>query len=173
MDLDDAVLVGHSMGGAIAQVMALEYPEVVRGLVLGGTGSRLRVAPAILDGLRADFEATVRLVADWAHGPMATEQVRALSVETMLAAGPDVLYGDFAACDAFDVTERLGEIGAPALVLCGSEDRLTPPKYSQRLASGIRGASLVVVDGAGHMVMLEAPDRTAEAIAAFLRASGV
>ncbi len=169
LGLDSAVLVGHSMGGAIVQMVALECPEAVQALVLVGTGSRLRVAPAILDGLRSDLAATVRLVADWAHGPHATEQVRALGIQTMLAAGADVLYGDFAACDAFDVTQRLGDICVPALVLCGSEDRMTPPKYAEALASGIPDASVATVDGAGHTVMLEAPRRTAEIIATFLR----
>lgn len=167
--LKRAVLAGHSMGGAIAQMVALKYPEVVQALVLLATGARLRVAPAILDGLRSDFEATVLLVADWAHGPQATDEVRSLGIQTMLAAGADVLHGDFAACDAFDVTQRLGDIRVPTLALCGSEDRMTPPKYSEALAAGIPDASVATVDGAGHTVMLEAPRRTAELVAAFLR----
>ena len=171
--LESAVLMGHSMGGAVAQTMALDYPEIVRALVLVGTGARLRVAPAILEGLRSNFEATVSLIADWAHGPGATEQIRALGIQTMLATGADALYGDFTACDAFDVTGRLGEIAAPTLVLCGSEDRLTPPKYSDLLAAEIPDAVRATVAGAGHMVMLEAPDRVAETVATFLHESGV
>jgi pimeloyl-ACP methyl ester carboxylesterase len=63
---------------------------------------------------------------------------------------------------------RLGEIRAPALVVCGSEDRLTPPKYSEHLRDHIQGARLEVVPGAGHLVMLEAPAAVARAVEAFL-----
>jgi pimeloyl-ACP methyl ester carboxylesterase len=66
---------------------------------------------------------------------------------------------------------RLGELRAPALVVCGTEDRLTPPKYSAFLADRIAGARLVLVPGAGHLVMLEAPAAVAGAIGELLAAT--
>jgi pimeloyl-ACP methyl ester carboxylesterase len=79
-----------------------------------------------------------------------------------------VAHGDFRACDAFDVMARVGEIRAPAIVVCGAEDRLTPPKHAELLRDRIPGARLELVPGAGHMVTVEAPDRVAGAIEGLL-----
>jgi pimeloyl-ACP methyl ester carboxylesterase len=85
----------------------------------------------------------------------------------MLAVGPGVLRGDFLACDRFDVMGRLGEVRLPTLVICGEEDQLTPPKYSQFLVDHIQGARLVTIPEAGHMVMLEKPQETTDTMAGF------
>jgi pimeloyl-ACP methyl ester carboxylesterase len=79
-----------------------------------------------------------------------------------------VLLGDFRACDAFDVRERLGDISVPTLVIGGTEDRLTPPKFSEYLREHIPNTQLLLVEEAGHMVMLEQPAVVTEAIADFL-----
>jgi len=163
-----AVLVGHSMGGAIALDLALRWPERVAGLGLVATGARLRVAPAILDGIRQNPGETVRLITDWAFGPDVPEEMARLGRRQMGQVDPGVLYGDFAACDAFDVRQRLGEIRAPALVLCGTQDRMTPVKYATFLRDGLPGAGLHLVEGAGHMLMIERPQAVTRALIGFL-----
>ena len=168
LDLERAVAVGHSMGGAIALDLALHYPDRLAGLVLVSSGARLRVAPAILTGILADFEATVDLVCDYAYGPAASEQLKRLGRQRMLKTPPEVIRGDYAACDAFDVMERLGAIRCPTLVIGGSADMLTPPKYSVYLHEHIPGAELVLVDAAGHMVMLEKPEVVAKTVSKFI-----
>ena len=167
-DLDRAVVVGHSMGGAIAQDVALRYPGRIAGLGLVATGARLRVAPAILDGILADKDAAVGLITDWAFGPEASPEMVRLGRRQMGETLASVLHGDFAACDAFDVRQRLGEIAAPTLVLCGTKDRLTPSKYSVFLRDEIGGAAWRLVEGAGHMVMVERPQAVVQALADFL-----
>jgi len=172
--LERATVVGHSMGGAIALDFALHYPDRLAGLILVGSGARLRVAPAILTGILSDsevetaFEATVDLVCDYAYGPGATEQLKRLGRQRLLQTPPQVLHGDYAACDAFDVMERLGEVRSPTLVIGGTADVLTPPKYSVYLRDHIPGAELVLVDAAGHMVMLEKPEAVSRAISKFI-----
>jgi pimeloyl-ACP methyl ester carboxylesterase len=79
-----------------------------------------------------------------------------------------VLHGDLMACDAFDRMADLTTVDAPTLIVCGVEDQMTPPKYSQYLHQQIAGSVLHIVEDAGHMVMLEQPDRVAGYIAAFL-----
>lgn len=169
LGLEKVTLVGHSMGGATALDFALRYPERLAGLVLVGSGARLRVAPTILNGIRQDFQAAVRLITDYAFAPDAPEQLKGEGRRQMGQTHPDVLYSDFAACDAFDVMDRLGDIRCPTLAICGTADRLTPPKYSTYLCDNIPGAQLILVEGAGHMVMLEQPEAVSQAIADFRR----
>lgn len=165
-----AVLAGHSMGGAVALTAALDAPSRVAGLALLGTGARLRVSPAVLQATAdpAALAAGAATMADFSFGTLAGDELRRVFVADVLACPPGVAHGDFVACDVFDVMARLGEIRAPTLVVCGSEDRLTPPKYSQFLRDHIAGARLELVPGAGHMVMLEAPGRVAAALEGFL-----
>jgi pimeloyl-ACP methyl ester carboxylesterase len=162
------VVVGHSMGGAVAQELALAEPERVSALVLVGTGARLRVDPAILKGIRHDFGRVVDLITEYAWSPDADPALKDTSREALRDAGPDVLLGDFLACDRFDVMERVGEIRLPTLLLVGSEDLLTPVKYSRFLAERIAKADLEVVERAGHMVMLEQPDAVGDAVRRFV-----
>jgi len=162
--LEQAIVAGHSMGGATAMQMALEHPQRVSGLVLVGTGARLRVLPAILDGTLSNFEDTIKLVCEYAYSPYASSQLVRQGQRQMLKVAPQTVHDDFAACDAFDIMDRLGEIRCPTLIICGTEDTLTPPKYSTFLAERITEAELKWVEGAGHMVMIEKPNLVAAAI---------
>ena len=162
------VVVGHSMGGGIALDLALRHPARLAGLGLIGTGARLRVAPAILGGIQENKEAAVRLICQAAFGPEVPAEMVRLGRRQMGATQADVLYGDFAACDAFDVMDQLDRVQAPTLVLCGTQDHLTPAKYAIYLRDKIAGATLHLVEGAGHMVMVEQPAAVVRALTAFM-----
>ena len=170
LGLSKAVIGGHSMGGAIAQQMALDYPQHISGLFLVGTGARLRILPAILEGTLSSFEQTVELICGYAYSLRAPRELVRQGQSQMLQLSPQTVHGDLLACNAFDVMDRLGEIHCPTLIICGTDDALTPVKYSSFLAERIEGARLGIVAGAGHMVMLENPDRVAQAISAALAA---
>jgi len=167
-----AVLVGHSMGGAIALAFALAYPGEASGIVLVATGARLRVDPAILGGLAADYAPAVEGIVTRSLAPDADPRLARRLKEAMMAVPQDVTLGDFQACDAFDVMQRLEEIRAPALVIAGREDRMTPPRYSEFLHAHLRASHLVWIEGAGHMVHVERPREVNEAIQRFLRGVG-
>jgi pimeloyl-ACP methyl ester carboxylesterase len=176
--IEQAVVAGHSMGGAIAMTLALNQgPSTssgqarVAGLVLAATGARLRVAPAILEGIHSDFEGIVRLITRFAWSPDVAPPLTELGREALREAGPDVLWADFMACDRFDVMKRLGEIEVPTLVIGGSADQLTPLKYTRFLNEHIPGARMVTIEDAGHMVTLERPTEAAKAVGEFLLSS--
>jgi pimeloyl-ACP methyl ester carboxylesterase len=172
LELDRATIVGHSMGGAIAQYLALEHPAEVCGLVLVGSGARLRVLPNLLDRMLVDFPATVDDLLGWAFSPQADPDLITLGREEWLENDPGIVHGDFSVCDLFDVMGRLGEIRCPTLVVCGEGDSLTPPKYARYLTDSIPGAALALVPEAGHMVMLEQPQAVNRAIVEFLAERG-
>jgi pimeloyl-ACP methyl ester carboxylesterase len=79
-----------------------------------------------------------------------------------------LLMGDLLASDRFNMIDCLGAIRCPALVICGTDDKLTPLRFSQILSSQIPGAALQTVEGAGHMLVLEQPGRLAKLISVFM-----
>lgn len=170
LGVERAVVAGFSMGGAIALTLALDAPARVAGLVLAGTGARMRVSPATLRTAAdpAALAAAADAMADWSFGPAASPALRREFAEGLRATAPGVAHGDFLACDAFDVMARLGELRLPTLVVCGSEDRLAPPRYSEYLRDHIAGARLELVPGAGHVVTREAPGLLSRAMTSFL-----
>ncbi len=163
-----AVLAGHSMGGAITLEYALSFPNDVVGIVLISAGARLRVQPAILDGLRTDHAATVDRIVRLSLAREANPRLARRLIDTMMAVPPEVTAGDFEASNAFDVMNRLDGIHLPALIIAGREDQLTPPRYAEYLHAHLPRSRLVWIDGAGHAVHLERPREVNQAIRQFL-----
>jgi len=162
------VIGGHSMGGAIAQQFALSYPERTDGVILIGTGARLRVLPRLLDLLAADYPRGVDLLMSLAVSAQALAELKTELHRATADNAPGVVLGDLQACDRFDVMKRISAISAPTLVICGDEDQLTPPKYARFLGERIAGATVAVIAGAGHYVQVEKPRETTAAIREFL-----
>jgi len=166
---DDVVVVGHSIGGAIAMQWALQQPERLRAMVLVGSGARLRVLPQTLQLLEQAVDDPAlfaeMLRPTWERvEPGVAEVLRKRSE----AIGPAAFLNDLRACDRFDIIDRLAEIATPTLALCGSDDVMTPPKYSHFLADRIAGATAEILEGGTHMVFLEQPDAVNRAIERFL-----
>lgn len=160
-------LAGHSMGGAVALDFALCYPDRLAGLILMGTGARLRVLPAILEAFKSGVMPDN--IAGALYRPGTPEEVISAAEEEIRNSDPMVYYKDFAACNRFDVSARLGEISLPTLVLTGDKDIMTPVKYGKYLAEHIKGAVFEIIEDAGHMLMLEQPSRVNRALSDFLQ----
>ena len=166
--IERTVVVGHSMGGAIAQTLVLERPDRVEGMVLVATGARLRVARRLLDAFR-EVPVQGQSLLEGLSYASTTPHERVRVAERVLAETPPlVTLGDFLACDRFDVADRLPRIAVPTLILAGAEDRLTPPRLGRALADGIPGARLVEIPGAGHFPQLETPEAVNGALRTFL-----
>lgn len=161
------VLVGHSMGGAIALSVALQPPKNLVGLGLVGTGARLKVHPQILELCQTDFEKAVELVISWAFAEQADPALTDKARQQMRRNGQAALYRDFLSCSTFDEMHRLSEISVPTIVICGREDKLTPVKYSEYLQQNIPNAQLQIIERAGHMVMVEQPEAVTRVLKEF------
>lgn len=167
LDAPRPVPCGLSLGGAIALQLLLDRPGRFAAGILIGTGARLRVLPAILDGIERDYAAhlsNMRLAAS----PRTDPALLAPVLQSNARCPASVTLGDFLACDAFDVMERLIEIDVPVLVVSGEDDRLTPPKYADFLEKHIRGARRVHVERAGHLLPVEKAAELNRAIVGFL-----
>jgi len=170
--LSKFVLAGHSMGGAIALQAALGRIGGLEALILAGTGAKLKVSPVIFGGIAARFKEFAPELVEWMMAKAAGPALREDVTRDVLSTKPSTFASDFRACDAFDVRGRLGEINVPALVVVGDDDRLTPLKYSEFLATNLRGAVLKIIRGAGHIAMLEKPTEFNNVIASFLHSLG-
>ena len=168
LNLPKSFLVGHSMGGAIVQTLALRYPMLVKGIVLVGTGARLRVLPAMLEGVQKNFKDTVLMMTRYAFSRKAPQEFIERGIDQLMHVRPEVLHGDFLACDRFDILKEVERIQLPALIVCGDEDEMTPVKYSQYLHDRIKGSRLEVLPKAGHMVMMESAEAFNERVKAFV-----
>ncbi len=175
LDLHDAIIVGHSMGGVAAQAFAINYPDLlaarVRGLVLLSTLAKTHVAasprlqrlgdqvtrrlqlPRLMDR-RNVGTLLARLSFGWAPRASWVELVR-----QMLADCDPATVGDATAVLlGLDLTADLTHLDVPTLVIGGTADLVTPPAEARRIASAIPNARLVLLRGAGHTIMLERTD---------------
>ncbi|MCB9111196.1 MAG: alpha/beta hydrolase [Anaerolineales bacterium] len=168
--VESAVIAGLSMGSGVALTLALHHPQKVKALALFGSGAKLRVAQSTLEmvGKPETFAAAVEDINRACFSMYASSDLLALSKKSMLSTGPSILLGDFLACNQFDVTAQLAQIQIPTLVICGEEDQMTPPKYSNYLQDNIPNAQLYILEKTGHMLTLEQPDAVVKLLKQFL-----
>ena len=168
--MEEVVLGGHSLGGGIVQDFARQYPEKLRAILLIGTGARLRVLPEALERMRQMAEGKIEPKFEpWGFARGVTREVLTEAEREWAQTSPLARFQDMVACDQFDAMKKVVEIRLPALMVCGREDYLTPIKYSEYLKGKISGSKMEIVEGAGHMVMLEAPEALSRMILTFLR----
>ena len=177
LGLDSAHVMGVSMGGMVAQEIALRHTSRVRTLTLGctyagGEGSAL-TDPAIIQRMMQLFmsgrmgEAMQEMYRynvseDFARDPANLETFKRIA--TQLPATLDVLMAQFQAVQGHDTSLRLEQIGMPTLVVHGSEDRILPVSNAHAIAERIPDSRLEIIDGVGHLFWWERPERSAELV---------
>jgi pimeloyl-ACP methyl ester carboxylesterase len=170
MEIPKAILIGHSMGSAIALWLAIHHPQRVWGLGLIGSGPTLPVNPTLLEetGYTSTFPTSVDKIIKWSFSPHTDRKLVETAKERMLQTRPSVLQGDFLACDKFDVEDQIQQISAATKIFCGGDDKMVPYRLSKQLAEGIPGADLEVIPEAGHMLMIEKPEALVSKLRPFL-----
>lgn len=167
--VDADVLVGNSLGGAVVQWVAIEHDWGPEALVLVGSGPSLPVFDGLREWLETDFERAIEFLHGrdrLFHEPSgpAVEKSRA----QMRATGQAVTRRDFETSHRFDVTDRLDQIEAPTLAICGEHDKLTPRAYHEELASKIPDGEFALVPDAAHLAMVEQPAAFNDIVGNFL-----
>jgi pimeloyl-ACP methyl ester carboxylesterase len=161
------ILIGHSMGAAIAVCFAAKYPQDISGIITLGGGVTLPVNPDILNGLKSAPDVVLDMICKFSlakeNRPRLFDTLRA----SLASAGTAVLSSDMQACGKVDLAPELPKITAQTWVICGAQDKMTPPAASEQIAAGIAGSRLLLIEGAGHMVMIEQPDLINDAITNF------
>lgn len=171
LEMDRFHVVGLSLGGAVAQWLAVHLPERVTSAALLCTAARFGEPSGWVERATAVREGGTAAVADavvarWITparaeaDPALVEQLREMVVATPAE-------GYAAACDAlsgWDNRADLGRIGCPTLVLAGDEDPSTPPEVLREIADGIPGSTFVTLSPAAHVPTVEIPDRVSEVL---------
>ncbi len=160
LDIDDAILVGLSLGGTVAQSFALSHPERVRALVLvGATPHGLGEDVNVDNVLKAIDELGVvqasQNVIERSFGGAASRELVEFAKLEVAQTPAFVAREAIASLNASDSRARLRDIGVPTLVVVGNEDIITPPGESVILSEGIPGSRLEIIPDAGHFPMLE------------------
>lgn len=168
LGIREAVWCGHSLGGAIALEAALSRYRSAGKVITMGTSARMRVGEQLLGDLQYDYEKAADFIVESGFAPGAPVEARALCRQVLAACDPATTWGDFLACNQFDVRDRLGEPALPALVLSGTEDRLVPSRLAAALAAGLPDGRFLPLEGAGHFAMLERTAVVTAAVRAFL-----
>jgi 3-oxoadipate enol-lactonase len=185
LGIERSHVLGLSMGGMVAQELALRHPELVDRLVLVGS------SPSARRGVRTPPETMEALAAAWSSGDRerAMQVGLEVNVSARHAADPEaiaawreiaaerpvslaVLGAQLHAIRGHDALDRLAGLDVPTLIMHGSEDRVLPVGNGALLAGAIDGARLEVFEGAGHLLYLEQPEQAARLVLEFLLEEG-
>jgi pimeloyl-ACP methyl ester carboxylesterase len=173
VDMPTPIPCGLSMGGAITQQLLLDYQDQFKAGILISTGAKLKVAAAIFEAIENDYNGFVdmvgKLAASKKAGPGLVQSIK----DEMTRCKPEITYGDFKACNRFNIIERLSSIKIPVLVVSAQDDKLTPPKYADVLEKTIKNAARAHIMDAGHVVPIEKPAEVNQAIMEFLDRNGL
>jgi 3-oxoadipate enol-lactonase len=172
------VLIGHSMGGFIAQETYARYPQLVKGLVLcftspafaGGTSEftkqflAARIGP--LDEGRSMAEIAAKLIPTMGSNSKLAEQI-------MAGVPPDTYRKAVKLLTTFDRRKELAGIKVPTLLVAGSEDKIAPPSVMEKMASKIPGTEYVLMPDCGHLGPMDRPDAFNAILLGFLKRHGL
>lgn len=173
--VEQAAVVGHSMGALTTLAFAARHPARTRAIALLGAAALMPVHADLLTAANDDLPAAIAMITGW--GFSATAALGGSAVPGLWLVGgaesllsrtrPGVLHADLAACNAYqNGAADAARVQCPALVVAGQRDRMAPASAGLVLADALRGRG-VVLPGAGHMLMAERPDDVLDLLIGF------
>jgi pimeloyl-ACP methyl ester carboxylesterase len=174
-----ARIIGHSMGSLVAIETAARHPKKVSALGLIGAAAAMPVAADLLNAAKADQHAAIDMVSIWGYGfraglggSLAPGMWMLGGAERLLErARPGVLFKDLSACNEYrDGLASAAKVTAPATLVLGERDMMTPAKAGSELAAALPNARVIMLKGAGHMLISERPDEVLDAVRGFSQA---
>lgn len=174
---EPVALVGHSMGALVCLDTASRHRDSVKHLALLGAAPAMPVHPALLEAAAAAKPLAAELVSSWGHGPAGHiggnrapgGWLMGHALKLLAKAPHGVLHNDLAACNAYGRgLAAASEVDCPVLVVAGSYDRMTPTKQAAKLADAMSNSRLKIIEGSGHLMLVEKPDATLDALISML-----
>lgn len=168
-----ARLIGHSMGSLVALETTARFSDKVTSLALISTAAAMRVAGDLLGAAESNDHAAIDMISIWGNGYRATlggSRAPGLwmlgGAERLLErAGPGVLFKDLAACNDYrDAPAAAAKVTVPTVLILGERDLMTPAKSGKTLAAAIPACRVIVLEGAGHLLMSERPEEVFAAL---------
>jgi pimeloyl-ACP methyl ester carboxylesterase len=169
------LVVGHSLGGAVAIALAARWSDAVIGLVLLSSCAKLPEADGVWERFLPYLPGPLRKLLFFSmaqkllFAPGVPSGAVSLGMHELRSCRPETILNDLHAAKTMDLTHQATRVTVPTLIMCGSRDRLTPPALSQRLRDLIPRSRLHLVEGAGHMLLLEVPALVSREILSFAR----
>jgi pimeloyl-ACP methyl ester carboxylesterase len=177
LQLEQASVVGHSMGSLAALEFAARYPAQCERITLVGTGYPMKVAAPFLEAARDNDYSAFDMHTIWGHGPQVALAANPNpgmwmygdSLARLERLAPGVLYADLKACNDYAGAEAAAaKVKCPALFILGRRDVMTPPRAAKALLERIAGAKSVELGASGHTLMGEAPDAVLDELIRFI-----
>ncbi len=163
LETGPVIVAGHSLGGAVSIALAARRPDTVRGLVLLSSCAKLPWVDGSRERLLAYLPGAVRKIVFFSmakkilFAPGAPGRAVRLAMQELRSCRSETTLTDLQAAKTMDLTEQATRLDVPTLILCGNRDRLTPPALSEHLSKLIPRSRLKIIEGAGHMLLLEVP----------------
>jgi pimeloyl-ACP methyl ester carboxylesterase len=172
LKIKSAVILGHSMGGAIAMDLGLRHAARVEALILSCTAAKFDLSPDVIESLRAITMGRAPQGFNTDHYSPKTikenfDVIREGWME-QIKTDPRVRYTDIVASSQVDLRDAIAKIDKPTLVLAGADDKGTTPADAEFIAGKIRGATSKIVADAGHYIPRERPAEYNAAIEQFV-----
>ena len=178
LELEEAALVGHSMGALIALEAARRAQAGISRLVLLGAAAPMPVAEPLLNAARENNHSAVDMIMLYAHAwcsqmggnPVAGIHIMNSNMRLLERSLEDVLYADLNACNEYtNGIAAARDISIPANLILGKQDRMTPPASAAGLIDALDQVQVITLEDCGHMMLSEQPEAVHRALARIFR----